>query len=332
MNEFDSIVPIELDNLDGSIPYDYVLVEYDPNLTKTTSGGIIFVSETYADEAGNINRMGTVVIPPKHLFFYRPNNTTEQKENGPRLQRSMRWQTSVEIMKGDQVWFDHMEAINAYRYTYQGRHFKTIKYDSIIAAKRGDEVIMCNGNILLEEIEESTEFQGFSKKRTIQGKGKVAYIGSRNNAYNAPIGQSGNTINYREDLHCDIPVGSTVDIFKENWAHVRYLEGENQERFEGRKKLLIVKRYMIALVNEKAVDDHILVEPFEAKSETGSGLTIVDSAKKRPPKGIIKSVGDRVGQVGVGETVIYGKKAGTDVAIDGVELLVIKASEVLAIV
>lgn len=240
MNEFDKLVPVELTSLDFEFPCNYVLIEYDPHLTSKTPGGV-FVPETYADEAKNINRMGTVVKVPKTLFFYKG------PEDNRKLQ-SMRWQTSIEIMPGDQVWFNHLESINAYRYTFEGRFFKTVHYQDIVVARRGEEVIVCNGYVLLEEVEEKIEFQGYSKSIPVQGKGKLAYIGSRNNQYNVPVRQAGSTVVYREDLSCDLPVGEVVAIFKENFKHVRHLEDKSQARFDGRKMFLIVQRHMIACI------------------------------------------------------------------------------------
>ncbi len=323
MNEFDKIIPIELDDLNGSIAYDYVLIEYDPNLTKKTPGEI-YVPENYSDEAVNINRIGTVVVPPKHLFFYRGDNKNAEVN-------SSRWQTSVEIKKGDTVWFNHMDSMNAYRYTFKGRCFKTIKYDSIIAAKRGEDVIMCNGYVLLSEVKNKTEFQGYSKEDLVQGKGVVSYSGSRNNAYNVPVGQIGSKIIYREDLHHKLKDGDLVEIFKEDYKHVRYLEDENQARFEDRKMFLVVQRYMIAMVNSKPVDDRIIVEPFKSDDFTESGLKIMESAKIRANKGVVVDIGGMVTQLEVGATVTYRKGSGTEVAIGDSDCVMLKEDNLLYI-
>jgi len=324
MNEFDKIIPIELETIKGTIPYDYVMVEYNPNLTKKTPGQI-YVSETYADEAGNINRMGIVTVVPKHLFFY-------QGEDKKRENRSMRWQTSVEIMEGDEIWFDHMSSINAFRYTHEGRFFKGIKYEDIVVAKRDGKIIMCNGSILLREIKEEVKFGVHSAEHTKQGIGNVAYIGARNNAYTDILKVEGGSTIYRTDLIDEVPVGSKISLFKEHYKHARHLEDSAQARFEGRDMFVIIKRYMIAMIDDNPVENCILVEPFKAEEFTKSGLTIVDSAKERPPKGIIVKLGSRISKVKEGATVIYNKKAGTSVAIDGKDYLVLREMEVLAIV
>jgi chaperonin GroES len=92
----------------------------------------------------------------------------------------------------------------------------------------------------------------------------------------------------------------------------------------------------------KPLDDRIVVKPNEAETQTASGLVIPDTAKEKPQQGTVLAVGpgkraETSGElipVGIdeGQTVLYSKYGGTEVTVDGDELLVLNARDVLAIV
>ena len=82
--------------------------------------------------------------------------------------------------------------------------------------------------------------------------------------------------------------------------------------------------------------DRVLIEPAAAEEKTASGIIIPDTAKEKPQKGKVIAVGsgkkDEPMTVKVGDTVLYGKYAGTDLEMDGVKYLMMKESDLLAIV
>ncbi|HEY1280548.1 MAG TPA: co-chaperone GroES [Acidimicrobiales bacterium] len=92
----------------------------------------------------------------------------------------------------------------------------------------------------------------------------------------------------------------------------------------------------------KPLDDRIVVRPSEAEEKTASGLVIPDTAKEKPQQGEVLSVGpgrrsDQTGDlipldVQVGDTVVYSKYGGTEITVDGEDLLILTARDVLAIV
>lgn len=86
----------------------------------------------------------------------------------------------------------------------------------------------------------------------------------------------------------------------------------------------------------KPLDDRVLIEPMKAEERTASGLIIPDSAKEKPQKGTVVAVGagtkDVEMQVKVGNEVLYGKYAGTELSSDGNDFLIMKQSDILAIV
>ena len=92
----------------------------------------------------------------------------------------------------------------------------------------------------------------------------------------------------------------------------------------------------------KPLDDRIVVQPNEAEQTTASGLVIPDTAKEKPQQGKVLAVGpgkraENSGElipldIEVGQTVLYSKYGGTEVTIDGKDLLILSSRDVLAIV
>ena len=90
------------------------------------------------------------------------------------------------------------------------------------------------------------------------------------------------------------------------------------------------------------LDDRIVVKPGESEETTASGLVIPDTAKEKPQQGEVIAVGpgkrsEHTGEiipigVSVGDTVLYSKYGGTEVTVDGDDVLVLSARDVLAIV
>ena len=89
------------------------------------------------------------------------------------------------------------------------------------------------------------------------------------------------------------------------------------------------------------LDDRIVVRPAEAEEKTASGLVIPDTAKEKPQQGEVLAVGagrfgddnERVPMdVAVGDRVVYSKYGGTEITIEGEDLLILQARDVLAIV
>jgi chaperonin GroES len=89
-------------------------------------------------------------------------------------------------------------------------------------------------------------------------------------------------------------------------------------------------------LNIKPLADRVLVEPAEAETKTASGIIIPDTAKEKPQKGIIVAVGngkkDEPIVVKVGDVVLYGKYAGTEITVEGKEYLIMRESDIFAII
>ena len=89
-------------------------------------------------------------------------------------------------------------------------------------------------------------------------------------------------------------------------------------------------------LNIKPLADRALVHPLEAETKTASGIIIPDSAKEKPQKGNIVAVGPGTKEnpvtVKVGDSVLYGKYSGTELKLEGNDYLIMRESDILAIV
>ena len=89
-------------------------------------------------------------------------------------------------------------------------------------------------------------------------------------------------------------------------------------------------------VNIKPLADRVIIQPAAAEEKTASGIIIPDTAKEKPQKGSVVAVGDGKKDepitVKVGDSVLYGKYAGTEITIDGKEYLIMRESDIFAIV
>ena len=86
----------------------------------------------------------------------------------------------------------------------------------------------------------------------------------------------------------------------------------------------------------KPLADRVLIEPAAAEEKTIGGIIIPDSAKEKPLKGVVIAAGngtkDEEMIVKIGDEVLYGKYAGTEIEFDGVKYLMMKQSDILAII
>ncbi len=92
----------------------------------------------------------------------------------------------------------------------------------------------------------------------------------------------------------------------------------------------------MAKVSVKPLADRVLIEPQEAEEKTESGIIIPDTAKEKPQQGTVVAVGkgtkDEEMEVNEGDTVLYGKYAGNELKLEGKDYLIMRQSDILAIV
>jgi len=94
-------------------------------------------------------------------------------------------------------------------------------------------------------------------------------------------------------------------------------------------------------INFKPLGNRVVIEPIESEDVTAGGIVLPDTAKEKPQKGTILAIGpgdrdedgDRIAlDVKVGDVVLYAKYSGTEIKVDGKKLLILRESDILAIV
>lgn len=89
-------------------------------------------------------------------------------------------------------------------------------------------------------------------------------------------------------------------------------------------------------INLRPLADRVLVEPAPAETMTASGIIIPDTAQEKPQKGTVLAVGpgkkDEPITVKVGDIVLYGKYAGTEITVDGKDYLMMREADIFAII
>jgi len=89
-------------------------------------------------------------------------------------------------------------------------------------------------------------------------------------------------------------------------------------------------------VSIKPLQDRVLVKPADAEEKTAGGIIIPDTAKEKPQKGTVMAVGpgkkDEPTSVKEGDSILYGKYSGTEITVDGEDYLIMRESDILAVV
>ncbi|GAB1405919.1 MAG: co-chaperone GroES [Lentimicrobiaceae bacterium] len=89
-------------------------------------------------------------------------------------------------------------------------------------------------------------------------------------------------------------------------------------------------------VNVKPLADRVLIQPAAAEQKTAGGIIIPDTAKEKPQRGTVVAVGpgkkDEPVTVKEGDVVLYGKYAGTEITIEGNDYLIMRESDIVAII
>ena len=92
----------------------------------------------------------------------------------------------------------------------------------------------------------------------------------------------------------------------------------------------------MAELNIKPLADRVIIEPAAAEEKTAGGIIIPDTAKEKPQKGIVVAVGpgkkDEPLTVKVGDAILYGKYAGTEITVEDKEYLIMRESDIFAII
>lgn len=88
-------------------------------------------------------------------------------------------------------------------------------------------------------------------------------------------------------------------------------------------------------VTATPLHDRVIVKPAKTDEKTAGGIIIPDTAKEKPQRGVVVATGpgkkDEPVTVKTGDTILYGKYAGTEIQLNGDDLLIMRESDILAI-
>lgn len=89
-------------------------------------------------------------------------------------------------------------------------------------------------------------------------------------------------------------------------------------------------------LNITPLGDRVIIEPSPAEEKTAGGIIIPDSAKEKPQRGTVIAVGpgkkDEPTTVKQGQTVLYGKYSGTEISVDGKDFLIMRETDIYAVI
>lgn len=89
-------------------------------------------------------------------------------------------------------------------------------------------------------------------------------------------------------------------------------------------------------VKVKPLADRVLIQPSAAEQKTAGGIIIPDTAKEKPQRGTVVAIGpgkkDEPMTVNVGDLVLYGKYSGTEITIEGHDYLIMRESDIVAVI
>ncbi|MDB5191459.1 MAG: co-chaperone GroES [Segetibacter sp.] len=113
-----------------------------------------------------------------------------------------------------------------------------------------------------------------------------------------------------------------------------------EQRFHAKAKYLLNTKNTISMADKKLnvtpLHDRVIIEPAKAEEKTAGGIIIPDTAKEKPQRGTVIAAGpgkkDEPVTVKAGDTVLYGKYAGTEIQVEGGDYLIMRESDILAIV
>lgn len=98
----------------------------------------------------------------------------------------------------------------------------------------------------------------------------------------------------------------------------------------------MAKKASTPTVSITPLHDRVIVKADAAEQKTAGGIIIPDTAKEKPQRGIVIAAGpgkkDEPITVAVGDVVLYGKYAGTEISLEGVDYLIMRESDILAII
>jgi co-chaperonin GroES (HSP10) len=164
---------VEVDEIRGEMLNNKILVEVETFLydkIKTESGLVLWSDNSYQISQYAV-RSGVVRMIPEKLVSWK-----ESKQG-------MSWITDMNLRIGDLVWMYGMSSFSGEKLLSKGKKYVIVSFEDLYIAKRGDEIIPLNGNVLLIPILKTEKALSYTKEYICPDFAIVAYIGENNTEY-----------------------------------------------------------------------------------------------------------------------------------------------------
>ena len=156
---------ITLDTIEGFKPLNNFVLLGNPTSTEKIGG--LFIDTTYKPE-DHVEIINEVIAVPERLKFNE-------------------WETEMQLKVGDKVWVNYLSIIKGERVQVGGEVYVLVPYEKIILTKRGDDLVMLNGYVLIEPVLEETQQSGIiillKQAKQASQRGYVRHMGIPNKRY-----------------------------------------------------------------------------------------------------------------------------------------------------
>jgi len=156
---------ITLDTIEGFKPLNNFVLLGNPTSTEKIGG--LFIDTTYKPE-DHVEIINEVIAVPERLKFNE-------------------WETEMQLKVGDKVWVNYLSIIKGERVQVGGEVYVLVPYEKIILTKRGDDIVMLNGYVLIEPVLEETQQSGIiillKQAKQASQRGYVRHMGIHNKRY-----------------------------------------------------------------------------------------------------------------------------------------------------
>jgi len=169
----DRLFTDEITSIDGKLMNNFLLIEVDDFIYDqlTTKSGIKFWMDNTEQTHNYIVRHGKVARIPDKLTFWDTDKT------------GMEWKTSMDVKVGDMVWFYGITSHSSEKLTFEGKKYIFVRYDDLYVAKRGEDIICLNANVLMKPLLKTVNVLSYEKEEFDTMFAEIYKVGKINSSY-----------------------------------------------------------------------------------------------------------------------------------------------------
>lgn len=231
-----NITEHKLNSLQNVRPINnHILVEIITDLKNEEKSGIKLVGDPNFKQYKHVDRMGRVVRTPNKLVF-----------SPHPMSNHMSWDTDMELKINDYVWFNHPAGYNNDYIIVDGKKYQMIPYEDLIVAKREDNVICLNGNVIFDTYYTDRGWGDYEKVERVYPVGRIRYMGKPNRRYqNMNILYKHST--QTDSIASELRVGDLV-VTKSPMPVLEH--AEHTRSFEDRELVYCQYRHILAVIKK----------------------------------------------------------------------------------